>query len=130
MKKRLQTLAYKRFVFPVVPRTGFEPMTYCLEGSCSIQLSYRGILFFYCRLAVAPCLRQAGIQLSYRGILFFCCRLAVAPCLRQAGIQLSYRGILFRVAKIKNIITSRKNRPRFYPGLIGIPDALFDSHLQ
>ncbi len=27
-----------------VPRTGFEPMTYCLEGSCSIQLSYRGIL--------------------------------------------------------------------------------------
>ena len=29
---------------PLVPRTGFEPMTYCLEGSCSIQLSYRGIL--------------------------------------------------------------------------------------
>ena len=27
-----------------VSRTGFEPMTYCLEGSCSIQLSYRDIL--------------------------------------------------------------------------------------
>jgi hypothetical protein len=33
-------------VFYFVPRTGFEPMTYCLEGSCSIQLSYRGILIF------------------------------------------------------------------------------------
>ena len=29
----------------LVPWTGFEPMTYCLEGSCSIQLSYQGILF-------------------------------------------------------------------------------------
>jgi hypothetical protein len=24
-----------------VIRTGFKPVTYCLEGSCSIQLSYR-----------------------------------------------------------------------------------------
>ncbi len=24
-----------------VTRIGFKPMTYCLEGSCSIQLSYR-----------------------------------------------------------------------------------------
>ena len=24
-----------------VIRKGFEPLTYCLEGSCSIQLSYR-----------------------------------------------------------------------------------------
>ena len=27
--------------FSYVIRIGFEPMTYCLEGSCSIQLSYR-----------------------------------------------------------------------------------------
>ena len=27
--------------FNNVIRIGFEPMTYCLEGSCSIQLSYR-----------------------------------------------------------------------------------------
>jgi hypothetical protein len=27
--------------FHFVIRIGFEPMTYCLEGSCSIQLSYR-----------------------------------------------------------------------------------------
>jgi hypothetical protein len=32
----------------LVIRSGFEPETYCLEGSCSIQLSYRTIdgLFF------------------------------------------------------------------------------------
>ncbi len=29
--------------FNVIP-IGFEPMTYCLEGSCSIQLSY-GTIF-------------------------------------------------------------------------------------
>ncbi len=27
----------------LVIRSGFEPETYCLEGSCSIQLSYRTI---------------------------------------------------------------------------------------
>ena len=29
--------SHKKTVIPI----GFEPMTYCLEGSCSIQLSYR-----------------------------------------------------------------------------------------
>ena len=28
----------------LVTRIGFKPMTYCLEGSCSIQLSYRALL--------------------------------------------------------------------------------------
>ncbi len=31
----------------MVIRIGFEPMTYCLEGSCSIQLSYRTIKYGY-----------------------------------------------------------------------------------
>ena len=26
----------------MVPRAGFEPTTLCLEGRCSIQLSYQG----------------------------------------------------------------------------------------
>jgi hypothetical protein len=30
----------------LVTRIGFKPMTYCLEGSCSIQLSYR--VSFFC----------------------------------------------------------------------------------
>ena len=30
-----------------VIRLGLEPKTYCLEGSCSIQLSYRTGLAFY-----------------------------------------------------------------------------------
>ena len=31
----------------MVPRSGFEPMTYRLEGGCSIQLSYRGLLKYF-----------------------------------------------------------------------------------
>ena len=30
---------FKMLTLQVIP-IGFEPMTYCLEGSCSIQLSY------------------------------------------------------------------------------------------
>ena len=33
-------------LFYYVPRTGLEPVTLCLEGRCSIQLSYRGIQTF------------------------------------------------------------------------------------
>lgn len=33
----------------VVNRIGFEPMTYCLEGSCSIQLSYRSLIVLILR---------------------------------------------------------------------------------
>ena len=38
---------------PIPPRgllacsTGFEPVTYCLEGSCSIQLSYASTIKFF-----------------------------------------------------------------------------------
>ncbi len=32
----METYQFTNFVIPA----GFEPATYCLEGSCSIQLSY------------------------------------------------------------------------------------------
>ena len=35
------------FLCVLVIRSGFEPETYCLEGSCSIQLSYQTILFCF-----------------------------------------------------------------------------------
>ncbi len=35
--------------FKSVSRLGFEPKTYGLEGRCSIQLSYRDILFSGCK---------------------------------------------------------------------------------
>ena len=38
-KQRMRAL--KRLALNYVTRIGFKPMTYCLEGSCSIQLSYR-----------------------------------------------------------------------------------------
>ena len=34
---------YKNEGLSVVRLKGFEPLTHCLEGSCSIQLSYRRI---------------------------------------------------------------------------------------
>ena len=36
-----------RLAFSLVPRIGFEPMTLSLEVSCSIQLSYQGVLSVY-----------------------------------------------------------------------------------
>lgn len=42
------------FLFILVPRTGFEPVTLSLEVSCSIHLSYRGILAS--SYHICPCL--------------------------------------------------------------------------
>ena len=43
IKNRNRTLVSSCWV--MVIRLGLEPKTYCLEGSCSIQLSYRTIVF-------------------------------------------------------------------------------------
>jgi hypothetical protein len=42
-KKPHKLFVCKAHPFCFVTRIGFKPMTYCLEGSCSIQLSYRAI---------------------------------------------------------------------------------------
>jgi hypothetical protein len=43
--------------FALVIRIGFEPMAYCLEGSCSIQLSYRTV-FRGCKIKEKSALMQ------------------------------------------------------------------------
>ena len=48
---------------PFVIPFGFEPKTYCLEGSCSIQLSY-GTKTSILSAIVGSCFRRGG--LSYR----------------------------------------------------------------
>ena len=42
--KKNGTSHFFSYLSQEVIRIGFEPMTYCLEGSCSIQLSYRTVL--------------------------------------------------------------------------------------
>ena len=45
-------------LFFVIP-TGFEPVTYCLEGSCSIQLSYETIcLFVHYKCIIIPRIKK------------------------------------------------------------------------
>ena len=42
-------------VFSSIPPRGLEPLTYCLEGSCSVLLSYGGAEApEHCNLLLAP----------------------------------------------------------------------------
>ena len=41
--KKGETTSFDNFSYLVIP-FGFEPKTYCLEGSCSIQLSYGTVM--------------------------------------------------------------------------------------
>ena len=51
-----------------VTRIGFEPMTYCLEGSCSIQLSYRTIS---CVLNLSLIALSSTLKKERAKIIFF-----------------------------------------------------------
>ena len=43
-------------------QTGLEPVTYCLEGSCSIQLSYWRILPGWCEYYIPLSLKTGTID--------------------------------------------------------------------
>ncbi len=60
---------YKSFANNVVKnvlRTGLEPMTYGLEGRCSIQLSYRSILFCGCKYIKNTISEKRRVSLYFR----------------------------------------------------------------
>jgi hypothetical protein len=40
-----------QFCSEVATPAGFEPATFCFEGSCSIQLSYGAVLQAHCRMS-------------------------------------------------------------------------------
>ena len=57
-----------------VIREGLEPSAYCLEGSCSIQLSYRTKPFYYFRL------QNYGKWIEKPNLLaFFCLSAKLVP---------------------------------------------------
>ena len=64
LNKKIPTL-YVEISF-VTPK-GFEPLTFALEGRCSIQLSYGAIIFYFnrSRCAFFPTIRE-----SYGAIIF------------------------------------------------------------
>jgi hypothetical protein len=48
-----------------VSAPGFEPGTVCLEGRCSIQLSYAPVFVFFSNFKTVPIESECSIQLSY-----------------------------------------------------------------
>ncbi len=54
---RFRAVSHTAFVTP----KGFEPLTFALEGRCSIQLSYGAIIFYFnwSRCAILPTIRES-----------------------------------------------------------------------
>ena len=67
MKQRKETDDAERSgLLPTLARQeGFEPPTYCLEGSCSILLSYWRIVSLPAQPGLLPLERVMGIEPTY-----------------------------------------------------------------
>ena len=79
IEKGSKNLFFKTLLYWVIP-IGFEPMTYCLEGSCSIQLSYGtsinvGVAGFEPTTSCSQSRRDTGLRYTPKRsakVVFFC----------------------------------------------------------
>src|SRR5574344_588696 len=82
-----------------IPRMRFERMTYRLEGGCSIQLSYRGLILFVIQFYDNDSARSTCLSLTFQSqsvdLVSTSRTLFSRLDSSLAARQLSYRGLNF-----------------------------------